>query len=63
MYPYQTPSAALPKGGSTVWIRVYWWQGPPVLATYDDAAFTFTIDATGLVVPAWAVSRWREPSP
>lgn len=43
-----------------MWIRVYWWQGPPVLATYDDGNFTFTIDRTGLVVPAWAVSRWRE---
>lgn len=50
----------LPSDGATVWIRVYWWDGLPVLATFDRGSWIFRIDWSGMDVPAWAVARWRE---
>lgn len=58
--PWYSPLVALPADGTEVWIRVYWWWGTPVLATYEEAAETFATTVTRITLPVWAVSRWRE---
>ena len=48
----------VPTAATDVWIRVYWYQGTPFLAQYDDVSQEFTGSVNGIVYPAWAVARW-----
>jgi hypothetical protein len=53
---HELPNLA-PADGAVVWVRRGWF-GSPWLATYNQAAQTFT-SAGGLACPWWAVWRWR----
>ena len=47
----------VPTNGQVVWVRRMWYSAPS-LATWTLAAQTFTY-ASGLVLPWWAVGKWR----
>lgn len=50
-----------PVDGTTVWVRLNYWFGPPFLATFDKASTTFTsTDSPIFIYPFWTISRWAD---
>lgn len=49
----------LPANSQTVWIRIYSYFDDPIQATFDLHKQEFISVDTGIVVPAYLVSRWR----
>jgi len=47
----------VPVDEEVVWVRRFWYT-PPWLATWSEAAATFT-SSTGLVLPWYEVARWK----
>ena len=59
--PWKSLANELPVDGSTVWIRILNYYGPPFAAVWDLATQQFTTVTTGLLVPAYYIARWRNP--
>ncbi len=51
---------AVPVDGQVVWVRVQWFYGVPVIATYDATSQSFTANDNGLVFPAYVIGRWKD---
>jgi len=49
----------LPVDGSTVWVRILNYYGPPVLAVFDLTTQQFTTVTTSVLVPVYYVCRWK----
>jgi hypothetical protein len=52
-------SVSKPADQAEVWVRILYWYGEPVKAIWDGANNWFVTTVTGLIIPAWAVSRWK----
>jgi hypothetical protein len=58
---WRSSAAYIPAAATDIWVRIYWWQGEPVLAQYNSTTEEITVNLNGLVIPFWAVSRWAYP--
>jgi hypothetical protein len=58
---WRSSAAYIPEPATDIWVRIYWWQGEPVTAQYNSSTKEVTVQANGLVIPFWAVSRWAYP--
>jgi hypothetical protein len=58
---WRSSAAYIPEAATDIWVRIYWWQGEPVTAQYNSSTKEVTVQANGLVIPFWAVSRWAYP--
>jgi alkylated DNA nucleotide flippase Atl1 len=56
---WQSPFKELPANNQVVWIRVLNIYGEIAVARYDAVNQIFTIDPSGLIIPAYMVSRWK----
>lgn len=59
MAVWKTLFKELPADQEIVWIRVLNIYGELTLAKADYATQTFTVQLTGLIIPAYQVSRWK----
>ena len=50
----------LPHDGETVWIRVINIYGEPCLADFLEHDLSFKVVETGIIIPAYMVSRWKQ---
>lgn len=48
-----------PTDGATIWVRVQWFFGIPLLAVWSESDQSFTAVDTLIVIPAYVVGRWR----
>jgi hypothetical protein len=53
----------LPADGEQVWARVWNVYGELAIVTYDATNQEFTVDATGVIIPTYQISRWKEYLP
>jgi hypothetical protein len=58
---WRSSAAYIPEPATDIWIRVYWWNGEPVLAQFESTNQTVVVNDNGLIIPFWAVSRWAYP--
>lgn len=56
---WQSIFKALPQNNQLVWIRVLNIYGEITLAEYNSNNQEFIVVVTGLVIPAYFVSRWK----
>lgn len=56
---WKSPFIMLPTAGIEVWIRINWFYGVPVLATYNAETQEFLCSDTLIVVPVYIIGRWR----
>lgn len=60
---WKSPFKFLPNDEQIVWIRVISIYGELTQAEYSESNQTFTVVSTGLIIPAYVVSRWTESTP
>lgn len=54
--------AHVPEPGSTVWVRIRSWFGPPFLARWDPHTQSFRSSDNGLDFPWYVAHRWKPQS-
>jgi uncharacterized membrane protein len=56
---WQSPLKQLPVNNQVVWIRVLGIYGEIAIAQFNLSTQEFTVSLSGLVIPAYMVSRWK----
>lgn len=56
---WQNPLILLPSDAQVVWVRLGTNYGDPEQATYTASTQTFVSSASGLIIPAYMVARWK----